>query len=212
MGTDVAIFANHTIDLSNSDNSITANKIKTILDNLNIKNLSEIKNEIRNYYDGPGYSDIRDEWHKKIDNWEGNDWDYYIDNNWEGYTKINFYGPYDLHLSFTNNNIQFDDPGCRYSSFFGMDKKDRIEWRKYYFQITSLFGGDFAIYLPDQGDVATEFTEKIWDYDLDLNSVKKDLIKKYGENEYGINDFPIDENDFVEPPYYFIDYFNDLKS
>jgi hypothetical protein len=212
MGTDVAIFANHKIGFSNSDKNITANNIKTLLDNLTIKNLSEIKSSIRSYYDWQGYDDeIRNEWHEKIDNWKGNDWDYYIDDNWEDCTKINFYGPYNFIISFTNNNIQFNDPGYRYSTFFGMDKKHRIEWRKYYYQVISLFGGDFALYLPDQGDVAAEFTEKIWDYDLDLNSVKKDLIEKYGENKFGIDDFPTDEDDFVELPYYFIDYFEDIK-
>ena len=208
---DIAVFANHKIDFSNNDSNIVATKIKALLNNITINNLYEIESQIRSYYDGQGYSDIKDEWHKKIDNWNDNEWNYYIDNDWENCIKINFQGPFSLNISFTNNNIQFDDPGCRYSSFFGMDKNYRLEWRKYYYQVISLFSGNFALYLPDQGEVATEFTEKIWDYDTDLELVINGLIEKYGKNKIGIDDFPIDENDFVEPPYYFIDYFEGLK-
>jgi hypothetical protein len=68
-----------------------------------------------------------------------------------------------------------------------------------------------ALYLPDQGDVAREFTEKIWDHNMNLEMVANELIKKYGPIEIGINDFPVDENGFTDVPYYFIDNFNDLK-
>ena len=52
------------------------------------------------------------------------------------------------------------------------NKEIRTEFRKYYYQYILLFGGSFAIYLPDQGDVTWEFTEKIWNYNLDLNDIK----------------------------------------
>jgi hypothetical protein len=111
----------------------------------------------------------------------------------------------------TNTHIEYHDPGCRYDSFFGMDKKYRIEWRKYYYQYINLFGGSFAIYLPDQGDVAWEFTEKIWDNNLNLDIIVNGLSEKYGYNNIGIDDFPIDSDDFVDAPYYFIDKFEDIK-
>jgi len=212
MGMDIAVFANHKIDFSTSDKNITAKTIKVVLDNLTINNLYEIKTQIRSYYDWEGYNDeIRNDWYKKIDNWAGNEWNYYMDDDWENSIKINFHGPFNLNISFTNNIIQFYDPGYRYFTFFGMDKKYRVEWRKYYYQVISQFGGCFALYLPDQGEVATEFTEKIWDYDTDLDLIIKGLIEKYGENKIGIDDFPVDENDSVDPPYYFIDYFEGLK-
>ena len=213
MGMDITVFANHTIDFSNHDFEIIANNIKKLLDNSIIKNNIEIKEQIRSYYDWQGYDDkMRIEWHNKIDNWISNNWKYYINNDWDNYILINYYGPFRLQINITNNRIEFKDPGCRYDSFFGMDKKYRTEWRKYYYQIITLLGGSFAIYLPDQGDVASEFTEKIWDHNISLDVIKKGLIEKYGHNIIKIDDFPIDENDFIDFPYYFIDTFEDIKN
>lgn len=211
MGTDIAVFANHSIDFLHEDIEIVASRIKELFDRLNLKNLAEIKEMVRGYYDGPGYSDIRDEWHDKIDNCTENDWNFYIDNDWENYVRIEFFGPFGLHVNFSHNYIELKDPGCRYLGFFSMDKKARTEYRKYYWQIISLFGGNFALYLPDQGDVGWEFTEKIWDYDISMDTVKKGLVEKYGINTIKIDEFPVDENGFADAPYYFMDTFEDIK-
>ncbi len=211
MGTDVTIFANHTIDFSNKDITLIADDIKKLLDGSIIKNRTEIQDLVSRYYGWQGYDyELNDNWHKEIISWQDNAWHYTIDNDYDNYIQIDFYGPFHLEISFTNNHIEFNDPGYRYSTFFGIDKKDRNEWRKYYYQYISLFGGNYAIYLPDQGEVA-EFTAKIWDYNINLDTIAKELIKKYGTNTTEIDDFPIDENDFVDPPYYFIDYFEDIK-
>ena len=146
-----------------------------------------------------------------IDNWSRDGW-YYCIYDWENYRSIDLIGPYNLHIIITGNFIEFKDPGCRYNSFFAMDKKYRIEWRKYYYKIISLLGGNFVIYLPDQGEVSTNFTEKIWDFNIDLNIITKGLVEKYGNNNINIDDFQFDENDNIESPEYFIDYFEDIKN
>ena len=213
MGNDISIYANHSIDFNNNDIEILANKIKESLDTFNIINLDKIKNQIRGYYDWQGYNDEhKNRWHKKIDDWKGNEWEFSIDNDLKNYVTINYFGPYSLNISFTNKRIQFNDPGCRYDSFFGMDKNDRIEWRLYYYQIIRLFGGNYALYLPDQGNVAWEFTENISGYNIDLNIIIKGLIEKYGNNIIKIDDFSFDENNFIDTPYYFVDDFEDIKN
>ena len=208
---DIKIFANHNIDFSNNTTENTAIIIKELLDNTIIVNRLKLQNLIRDYYNSPGYEDIRKNWQETIDNWISDKWDYYIDNNWESNIRIDFLGPFKLRINFTNNYIEFSDPGFRYYLYFGMDKKIRDEWRKYYYQFISLFGGNYALYLPDQGEVGTEFTEKIWDHNLNLNNVINDLIKKYGNNTINIDDFPFDDKGFVDPPFYYIDYFEDIK-
>jgi hypothetical protein len=212
MGTDIKVFANHTIDFSSNNFEVIADSIRIKLNNSIIQNRSEIKMEVRGYYDWQGYDHdpIREKHYKMIDNWIGDDWEYFINNDLENYIELSFFGPFKLNINFTKNRIEFWDPGCRYDSFFGMDKKSRIEWRKYYYQYIKLFNGKFALYLPDQGEVG-KFTERIWDYDLNLDIIAKELLDNYGQNNIGINDFPSDENDFVNSPYYFLDLFEDIK-
>ena len=212
MGTDIVIFANHAIDFSNNNLEYIANDIKYKLDNSIIANRGEIQSQIRSYYDWQGHDDlVRSKWHREIDNWTGNNWEYFAGFDFSSCTEICYSGPFKLRISFTDKHIQFHDPGCRYNSFFDMEKEYRDVWRKYYYQYISLFGGNIAIYLPDQGEVAEEFTEKVWDYNPSLEMIVKGLLNKYGQNVIGINDFPHDENGFIDPPHYFIDTFDDLK-
>ena len=211
MGTDITVFANHAIDFSSNNLQHIAENIKYELNNSYFVNQAEIRPLIRSYYDWQGYDDIQSKWHEKIDNWTGNDWNYVIDCDLSSFSEICYHGPFYLRMSFTDKHIKFHDPGYRYHTFFGLEKKDRDEWRKYYYQYISLFGGDYALYLPDQGEVAWEFTEKIYDCNLHLEKIIEGLIKKYGPNKIGINEFSFDENVFIDPPYYFIDRFDDLK-
>jgi hypothetical protein len=124
MGTDVTVFANHTIDFSSNNFEIIANNISSLLDNNTISNRTEIQDMVHGYYDWQGYdNEQRNKWHKEIENWTDNNWEYSIDYYLDNYTQIHFYGPFNLEISFTDRRIQFCDPGCRYNSFFDMDKK-----------------------------------------------------------------------------------------
>ena len=56
MGTDLTVFANHSIDFSIKDYDNIALKILNILDDININIYSKIKEQIRGYYDWQGYN------------------------------------------------------------------------------------------------------------------------------------------------------------
>jgi hypothetical protein len=137
-------------------------------------------------------------------------WNYYISKGGlsieeDCCMEINFIGFLDFELIFTYSSIYFCDPPYRYKEWFECDKEIRDEWRKYMYQIITLFGGDRVIYLPDQG--ADHFLDKFDQLPvLSFEEIENEIIKEYGKNIRTIGNFRKEDS-----VWYYIDNFDDLE-
>ena len=111
----------------------------------------------------------------------------------------------DFQLDFSTDKIYFCEPPYRFFGWFRMDKIIRDEWRKYMYQIIHLFGGNRAIYLPDNMMEAEKYLDEHDCIDSPFEEIENDLI-----NEFGKYNFSIDEYDDEADISYFIDNFEGL--
>ncbi|MCZ2130383.1 MAG: hypothetical protein LC109_08960 [Bacteroidia bacterium] len=120
--------------------------------------------------------------------------------------SIDFYGPFDLTIWFTEHYINFLQPGDRYRHWVEIDDFEyhayRNEWRKYMYQIVHAFGGDRVIYLADNGHTLEEF----WSMEVPFEEIEIALKQKLGTP---ITTFL----EMVKRPYesYMIDHFKDIN-
>jgi len=153
MGVDLCQYGNHTINFHNRSHEEIAEEIKQKLDNFHFVNEEYLKLLMiaweSSYLNDPqalqdkALNAINEIKTKKY--WE---WHYSIVDDY-GYNVIDFCGFLNFHLEFSNDKIYFQEPPYRYFGWFYMDKEIRDEWRKYMYQVINLFGGNRAIYLPD---------------------------------------------------------------
>ncbi|MDR2517599.1 MAG: hypothetical protein LBC88_09510, partial [Spirochaetaceae bacterium] len=134
--------------------------------------------------------------------WE---WKYEIRND-DDYQYIHVIGFRNFELEFTRDKIYFWEPPYRFVGWFYMDSITRNEWRKYMLQIIKLFGGDRAIYLPDNMLESEKYLDEHDGIDSPFEEIEKELIKEYGKNNFAYE--AIKEEDDL---YYYIDHFNDLE-
>jgi hypothetical protein len=196
MGLDVEIFGNHNIIFKEKNIFVIANEIKDKLNKINFSN-----NDFLLYYSlfdkyFNDYSCFEIEKMKKIKYW-----DYYVNGLESDYNEcgyIQFYGYYNLKLDISENNIDFLDPICRFKTWFEYGKDDDYvnEWRKYYKQIVSTFGGNRVVYYPDYGidsysgvlselpfeEFEKEYSKIIKNFDLN------EYEKEYFENIKNVDD------------------------
>lgn len=158
MGTGLFPTANHKIIFKNRSFQEIATEIKYKLDHCYLPNPEFLRLFSLQWY---GY------------NWEGKNvrairkinnthhWFFYDDSEYFRKNKeIEFIGPYELSLVFSENFITIDDPPYRYWQWFRMKDEYallRNEWRKYIQYITTLFGGDRVVYLADNAHPLEEF-------------------------------------------------------
>jgi hypothetical protein len=209
MGVDLCQYGNHKINYSDRDIKEVAEEIKNKLNSLHLVNIDYIK-VLMNLWDS---SDIRppktlkvnvkNGIYKEIKDEEWN-WRYKIRND-DGYQYIELIGFRNFVLEFSKDKIYFWEPPYRFLGWFYMDSITRNEWRKYMLQIIELFGGDRAIYLPDNMLDSEKYLDGYDGIDSSFDEIESNLIKEYGRNNFTFE--TIKEEDNI---YYYIDNFNDL--
>jgi hypothetical protein len=223
VGTDLCKYGNHKINFNNRDYEDIARKIKVKLDTLQISNVEylrflviyDLESSIK-FFRRSSEAEILE----KIKEYKGTikkEWNYFItdyndykkddeDDTYDNICKeITFRGLFDFELTFTYSSIYFWDSTFRFRNWFDINKNLRDEWRKYMYQIITLFGGDRVIYLPDQG--ADHFLDKFDQLPvISFDEIEKEIINEYGENEKTLENFT--EEDSI---WYYIDNFNDLE-
>jgi hypothetical protein len=177
MGVDLCVYGNHTILFKNKNVFEIADEIKTRLNNIKLCNKEFLLyyclfSKYSNYYT---YAEIdsmkgRNEWHFDTDE---------LENEYREYGSITYYGFYGLEIDFSENNISFWDPHCRYNYWFEYGTRDNYvnEWRKYYKQIVTEFGGDKVIYYPDCG-----YPEAELDLEQPFEELEKNFKKDFDDN------------------------------
>ena len=193
MGTDLYQLGNHKIRFKERHFSELTTEIKMILDNTVFSNAEFLRLAALRW--ARNVRDIREIKTKRH-------WTFREESEYYNFTedkRIEFYGPFHLHLTFDEYKITFWNPPYRYWQWFEMDDDvHRDEWRKYMQQVVKLFGGDRVVYLADNAHHLEEFTY----YEGTFEEMGNALRKKYGkskttfkevaddfENSYFIDDF-----------------------
>lgn len=127
---------------------------------------------------------------------------------YERYTvdgNIEFDGPFNLSLYFTEHYIYFFNPSSRYRHWIEDDTIDGIafrnEWRKYMHQVVHACGGDRVIYLADNAHPLESFS----DMEVSFEEVEKALHEKFGAPKKTFRELA--ENSYNS---YMIDYLKDI--
>ena len=216
MGVDLCQYGNHKVEFAGRNLSDVAEEIKEKLNSIKLSNVDYLK-VLMNLWDhaDPQAPEIllRNEKlgiYKDIVEEEWN-WDYDIINDTDEkesyhYQYIRFIGFRHFELEFTKDKIYFWQPPYRFMGWFLMDKIIRDQWRIYMFQIISSFGGNRAIYLPDNMMDAEIYLDEQDGIDSPFEEIEQDLIKAFGKFEKNID--AINEEDEFQ---YFIDDFSGLK-
>jgi hypothetical protein len=97
--------------------------------------------------------------------------------------QIMVVGPYGLELDFWESHILFWNPHYRYWQWFemwagGKYTNEINEWRKYFQQILSAFGGNRIIYFADDPYPFQEYSEAL--YESSFDEVEKRLRAELG--------------------------------
>ncbi|MDX1903021.1 MAG: hypothetical protein SFU27_02585 [Thermonemataceae bacterium] len=200
MGTDLYQLGNHKIRFKERHFSELTTEIKLKLDNtvfpnaefLRLAALRWANSEPRNVRD---IREIKTKRH----------WTYQEESEYYSFAEdkeIEFYGPFNLQLTFDERKIIFWNPPYRYWQWFEMDDDvHRDEWRKYMKHIVNLFGGDRVVYLADN---AHHLEEYIY-YEGTFEEMENALLSKYGKPK---NTFKEVADDFDNS--YFIDDFKSI--
>ena len=75
-------------------------------------------------------------------------------------------------------------------------------------QIIRLFGGNRAIYLPDSSMESQKYIDEYDCIDSPFEEIENDLINEYGKNEFSLDEYDYDNDE--EGIIYFIDDFDGL--
>jgi len=216
MGVDLCQYGNHKVKFSGRDISEVAEEIREKLNSIELVNLDLIK-VIMNFWDNSdgrapevALKNQHTGIYKKIEDEDWN-WKYNIINDYDeedctNYQCLSFRGFRNFELEFTKDKIYFWQPPYRFRGWFLMDKLIRDQWRIYMFQIISCFGGNRAIYLPDNMMEAEIYLDEHDGVDSPFEEIEQDLIKNYGKYEKNIDE--LTEEDSIQ---YFIDDFSGLK-
>jgi hypothetical protein len=223
MGVDLCQYGNHKINFTGRNLAEIAEEIKEKLNSIKLVNIDYLKVlmnlwdnakfeapeiQIKNEKTGIYKEIVEEEW-----NWEYEIIDGYEDDEDEDenddyvhYQYIKFTGFRNFELEFTKDKIFFWDPPYRYADWFHMGKIIRDQWRIYMLQIISSFGGNRAIYLPDNMLDAEVYLDEHDGIDSPFEEIEQGLINQFGK--YNIKIDEAKENDGFE---YFIDDFSDLE-
>jgi len=200
MGVDLNTFGKHTIDFNGKTYLELTTEIKAKLDKIEITNLEYIKHALLDFYRDKEWLDGITDHIKKLHKWHFEEEDY----RWTEDKYITLYGPHNLELAFDEHKIFFWDPPYRYNYWFHwIEKLHRDEWRKYFYQIITGFGGNRAIYLPDNMSESSKYAQECDDWTFE--EIENGLIKDYGKFEK-----PLHEIKEEDDCWYYIDYFKDI--
>jgi hypothetical protein len=216
MGVDLCQYGNHKVIFTGRNLTDVAEEIKEKLNSEKLINIDYIK-VLMNYWDhsyeqtpeiflrnekiGIYNEIVEEEW-----NWEYEIKNDYTEEDGINYQYIKFTGFRNFELEFTKDKIYFWEPPYRFRGWFLMDKFIRDQWRIYMFQIISRFGGNRAIYLPDNMMDAEIYLDEHDGIDSPFEEIEQGLIKQFGKYEKNIDE--TNEEDYFQ---YFIDDFSGLK-
>lgn len=185
MGKDLHAYSNHSIAFDNKDYFDLIQEIDKKLNALNFENPDPLWNE-------------KSKW--KVTDY----YDYIKDKRFE------FEGPFHLYLVFDKSRIRIGTGGYRYYDWFKPENKiERDGWRKYMLAILKTFGGDRVIYLADNGDYLERFTYPDFEGTLDEIEIILKNDEDYGNPITNFNEINMDN---LYDDWYFVDYFDDLKT
>ena len=209
MGVDICQYGNHKINFTGRDINEVAEEIKNKLNSLKLVNIDYLK-VLMNLWDSASIMppeilkiNVKEGIYKELTDEEWN-WEYDIIND-DGYQFIRFIGFRGFELEFSKDKIYFWEPPYRFMSWFYMDSITRDEWRKYMLQIILLFGGDRAIYLPDNMRDSEKYLDEHDGIDSPFEEIENELIE-----EYGINNFTFETVKEDDEILFYIDDFNNL--
>ncbi len=197
MGTDLYQLGNHKIRFKDRNFSELTSEIKSKLDNTVLPNAEFLKLTALRWANSEprNIRNIREIKNKRY-------WTYQEESEYYSFEEdkeINFYGPFNLQLTFDERKILFWNPPYRYWQWFEMDDDvHRDEWRKYMKHIVNLFGGDRVVYLADN---AHHLEEYIY-FEGNFEEMENALLTKYGKTK---NSFKAVAEDFDNS--YYIDDF-----
>jgi hypothetical protein len=172
MGTSLCPMGNHKVEFKNKSFENLSSELKEKLNGLKFVNASFLK-EIA-ISEKSNYPDLI----ARIN--EVKDWRFYPEDanyNFKEDKYLNFYGPFDLNIWIDKHKIHFYNPSCRYMEWLELDPKTRNEWRRYFYQIVSLFEGDRVIYFADNSHPLETFSY----LESPLKDVELKLIDAFGE-------------------------------
>lgn len=171
MSTSLCPIANHKIEFKNKSFQSLANEIKEKLDRLKLENIAFLK-ELSLSENSPKP--------EKTGRKEAGDWSVHPEDEYYKFAEdkyLNFNGPFDLDFEIDAHKIHFFNPGFSYREWLEKDEETRNKWRKYYYQVTQLLGGDRVIYLADNSHPL----EKYMYLEIPLEKIENKLLQDFGE-------------------------------
>lgn len=149
MGVSLVPIGNHKIKFKHRRRKSIAAEILSKLNSSPILNKIELDKTLETYF-GTELKNKRKKTKDLIDEWKVFALD--DDDSSKGERRIKFSNKSGFYLTFGNYRIIFWQPPYRYSQWIDFEmKQQRNEWRKYFKQIVTLFGGDRVIYMADSG-------------------------------------------------------------
>ena len=201
MGTDLWTIGNHKIKFKNKQFGELTKEIKIILDKAQFSNADFLRLAALSWANSEPKNVRQIREIKTKQEWTFEEESDYF--NFQERKCIQFLGPFNLWLTFEEHRIIIWNPPYRYRHWFKMeDDIHRDEWRKYMFQIVTLFGGDRVIYLADNAHPLEGF----FNDEVTFKKTEKALLKRFGNPKQTFKEVAADfENS------YFIDYFKTIN-
>lgn len=176
MGISLYTFGNHKITFQNKNFIDLATEIAEKLNDLQFTNAEFLKSFALNWHKNDTKS-IKKILAKKSWTYRKED-EYY---NFAENKTIEFEGPFDLELTFSEHNILLWNPPCRYWVWFETDDTDfRNEWRKYMKQIVNAFGGNRVFYAGDN----THHLDSYIYYEGTFEAMELELLAQFGKPKF----------------------------
>lgn len=201
MGTDLRPIANHQIEFDNRSAREVAQQIERELNQIILPDPSFLYSCASEWY--ADRSDMAVAINRRQWVWiEESGFDYARDH------FLSFEGPYALHITVSEQCLEFWNPPFRYRQWFCLQMQDvsdatlyRNKWREYYQQVVYAFGGNRLLYAADNTHPLEKYT---W-LDGSFSQMEQALNNDMGPPKESFADICNDDRNS-----YFIDYFTDL--
>jgi hypothetical protein len=196
MSTALCPIANHNIDFAGKSFEELTREILGVLNRFQLPDEAFVID--RNLSDEATQVEIQKARNKKWFCWEEGEYYTYAKDK-----RIEIQGPFDLHLTFYFNKIEFW-PGLRYYHWFEMEETwIRDGWRKYFYAMVKALGGDRVIYLADNSHHLESFMYE----EIPFEQIEAKLRNKYGEPKQSWAEVAKDFDNA-----YYIDFFMDISN
>jgi hypothetical protein len=206
MGTDLYPIANHQIWFEGKTLDEIIAEIQLKLDNLVLNNHAFLLDYALYWNNDNPERCLQiqntSSWYHAVDDMKGYDFNSAEDK------VINFSGPCDLQITFFKHTLLMMNPFYRYTQWLGLRNEDgtdaieiRNEWRKYFRQMATTFGGNRLIYFADNSHPLSGY----WGGNERLEEIEQALKKRFGASKVNFKETLEEEQNS-----YLVDRFNDL--